>query len=290
MSSIPAWNPLAWLLIGALTATVSGASHAEAQNWRDLTSSRQLWDDEPITVLVSYGAGELTVGPTESDGLLYRMEMRYDEDRVAPVADFDSASRQLNLGLRGREGRGGRNTRSDARADIDLTDQIPIDLALRFGAGKATIDLSGLRLEALNLETGASETEVRIDEPNPIRAKDVTLKAGAAEFRVEGLGNLRAERITFQGGVGSTTLDFRGAWEQDASARVQMGMGSVVLRFPRSLGVRINRNAVLTSFDAAGFTRRDRSFFSENWDSAARQLTLDLDAAFGSVTVEWTDG
>src|SRR5690606_5443237 len=119
-----------------------------------------------------------------------------------------------------------------------------------------------------NLETGASETEVRIDEPNPIRAKDVTLKAGAAEFRVEGLGNLRAERITFQGGVGSTTLDFRGAWEQDASARVQMGMGSVVLRFPRSLGVRINRNAVLTSFDAAGFTRRDRSFFSENWDSA----------------------
>lgn len=291
MSNLRLLRPLSWLMTGAVVATAAAVpSTAEAQTWRNLTSSRQLWDTQPISVAVSYGAGELTVRPIESDGLLYRMEMRYDEERVAPVAEFDSASRHLNLGLRKREDRGGRGDFSDARADIHLTDQAPIDLALRFGAGKATIDLTGLQIERLHLETGASEAEMRISTPNPIRAKEVAMRAGAAEFRVEGLGNLRAERISFQGGVGSTTLDFGGAWEQDASARVQMGMGSVVLRFPRSLAVRINRNAVLTSFDATGFTRRDGNFFSDNWDTAEQRLTLDLDAAFGSVTVEWIDG
>lgn len=292
MSNLRGRRSMAWVMTGFVVAAAASMapSSAEAQTWRNLTSSRQLWDAEPLEVQVNYGAGELTVGRVDSEGLLYRMEMRYDEDRVAPVAEFDSATRKLNLGLRGREGRSGRRDLSDARADIDLTDQAPIDLALRFGAGKATIDLTGLQIERLHLETGASEAEMRISTPNPIRARDVEMKAGAAEFRVEGLGNLRAERITFQGGVGSTTLDFGGVWEQDASARVQMGMGSVVLRFPRSLAVQINRSAVLTSFNADGFTRRDGNFFSDNWDTADRRLTVDLDAAFGSVTVEWIDG
>lgn len=285
------WRPIGWLVTGSMVVAAAAVpSAAEAQTWRNLTSSRQLWDTQPLAVQINYGAGELTVAPTVADGLLYRMEMRYDEDRVAPVAEFDTASRQLNLGLRKREDRGGRGDFSDARADIHLTDQAPIDLSLRFGAGKATIDLSGLRIERLHVETGASETQMKVSSANPIRAKNVEMKAGAAEFRVEGLGNLRAERIMFQGGVGSTTLDFSGAWERDATARVQMGMGSVVLRFPRSLAVQINRNALLTSFDAAGFSRRDGAFYSDNWDAAEQRLTLDLDAAFGSVSVEWIDG
>ena len=291
MSDLRLLRPIAWLMAGSVVASAAVVpSAAEAQTWRNLTSSRQLWDTEPMAVQINYGAGELTVAPTESEGLLYRMEMRYDEERVAPVAEFDSASRQLKLGLRKREDRGGRGDFSDARADIHLTDQAPIDLMLRFGAGKATIDLGGLRIERLQIETGASETELKISSANPIRARDVEMKAGAAEFRVEGLGNLRAERIMFQGGVGSTTLDFSGAWERDATARVQMGMGSVVLRFPRSLAVQINRNALLTSFNATGFTRRDGSFYSDNWGTAEQRLTLDLDAAFGSVSVEWIDG
>ena len=109
------------------------------------------------------------------------------------------------------------------------------------------------------------------------------------ELRVIGLGNLRAERIHFQGGVGSTTLDFSGAWERSATASVQMGVGELVLRFPRSVGVRINRSSFLTSFDADRFEQRDGAYFSDNWQRAAHQLIVDVDAAFGSVVIEWID-
>lgn len=272
-----------------VAAAALAGTPAQAQSWRTLTSSRQIWGTEPVAVEVEYGAGTLDIERSESSSLLYRMEMRYDEEHMTPVAEFDSASRRLRLGSEGREQRGGR-MHDGSTLEIELSDQVPLDLGLHFGAGEAEMDLGGLRIRNLDIETGASQTTIRIDAPNPIRAESVELQAGAAELRVIGLGNLRAERITFQGGVGSTTLDFSGAWPGSASATVQMGMGEVVLRFPRSLGVQINRSSFLTSFDADDFERRDGSYFSENWNRADRKLTIDVEAALGSVEIEWIDG
>jgi hypothetical protein len=66
-----------------------------------------------------------------------------------------------------------------------------------------------------------------------------------------------------------------------------MGVGSVKLRLPRGLGVRIDRSSFMSSFDAPGMVKRDGSYFSSNWSSADHQLTIDVDAAFGSIDVEW---
>lgn len=273
------------LALGVASTTTVG----HAQTWRTLTSSRQLWGTGPVEVEVEYGAGKLRVERIDSPTLLYRMELRYDEERTTPVAEFDTASRRLRLGSKHRDD-GSRRVREGSTARIALSDRTPLDLGLHFGAGEAEMDLGGLRIRSLDLETGASQTTIRFGAPNPIRAEHVELQAGAAELRVIGLGNLRAERLDFQGGVGSTTLDFSGSWGANASATVKMGVGSVVLRFPRSLGVRINRSSFLTSFDAEGLVRRDGSYFSENWDRATRQLTVDVEAAFGAIEVEWIDG
>jgi hypothetical protein len=272
----------------ALACAALAATPAEAQTWRTLTSSRQLWGPEPVAVEIEYGAGTLEIERIESPSLLYRMEMRYDEERMTPVAEFDSASRRLRLGSEGRDSRGGR-MHEGSHLDVALSDRVPLHLGLHFGAGEAELDLGGLRIQSLDVETGASQTTVRIGSPNPIRAESVELQAGAAELRVIGLGNLRADRITFQGGVGSATLDFSGSWAGNASATVQMGMGEVVLRFPRSLGVQINRSSFLTSFEADGFERRDESYFSDNWDRSSRRLTVSVEAALGSIEVEWID-
>ncbi len=165
---------------------------------------------------------------------------------------------------------------------------MPLDLTLQFGAGDADIDLGGMRLRKLDLATGASETKLRFSAPNPIVAEEVQLRAGASELTVSGLGNVRAEHLSFEGGVGSTTLDFSGAWNRSATATVQMGVGSVTLRLPRELGVRINRSgSFLSSFDAPGLVKREGGYFSSNWDSAAHRLTVDVNAAFGSIDIEW---
>lgn len=271
----------------ALLIISAGAAPAEAQTWRTLTSSRQLSGSEPVSVNVEYGAGELALRPADGS-LLYQMDLRYDEEHFSPVTEFDATRRVLRLGAKGRDTRG-MNVKEGSRATISLNRSVPLDLSLTFGAGEAMLDLGGLHLRRVDLSTGASETTVRFGSPNVTRAERLEIKSGAAALTVLGLGNSRAEEISFQGGVGSTTLDFSGRWSADATARVQMGVGSVKLRFPRSLGVRVSNSSFLTSFDADGLVKRGSSYYSRNWDSAAHKLTVHVEAAFGSVDVEWTD-
>jgi hypothetical protein len=273
--------------VALLAAALAGAAPASAQSLTTMKSARQLWDEKPVAVSVEYGAGTLTVLPA-SKSMLYEMEVRYDPRQYTPVTDFDRDQRRLQLGVRSAEkGRNRIEGKEGSRASISLSREVPLDLTLQFGAGDADIDLGGMRLRKLDLSTGASETKLRFSAPNPISAQEVQLRAGAAELTVSGLGNARAEHLSFEGGVGSTTLDFSGEWNRNATATVQMGVGSVSLRLPRNLGVRINRSSFLSSFDAPGLVKRDGSYFSSNWDSAAHQLTVDVNAAFGSIDIEW---
>jgi hypothetical protein len=271
-----------------LTVAVS-VQTSEAQTWRTATFARQVWSTEPIAVRIEYGLGRLTLRPADGR-TLYRFEVRYDEDRFTPVSTFDEGAGTLRLGVGSRERSGTvRGARDGGTATIELTRLVPLALNLDFGAGTADLDLGGISLTNLQISTGASETTLRFSEPNPIRAERIQVSAGAASISVLGLGNARADRVVFEGGVGSTVLDFTGDGNHNSTAAVKMGMGSVTLRFPRELGVRIDRTAVLTRFTADGMTQRDGSFFSSNWDTAGRRLTVDVEAALGSVRVEWVD-
>lgn len=271
----------------AVVAAMAVAIPAESQEWRTITSARQLQDRSPLDVQIRYGAGELRVEPAEAT-MLYSMEMRYDERHFSPVTAYDARQRTLRLGTEGRDQRQRRmNVREGGRATISLSREVPIDLDLQFGAGEADIDLGGMALRRVALSTGASETRVRFSERNPIAADQIRIEAGAASVEISGIANTGAERINFQGGVGSTTLDFSGEWTRSATASVQLGIGSVVLRIPRGVGVRVSRSSFLTSFDAEGLTRQGNSFFSSDWETATHRLDLNVNAAFGSVRIEW---
>jgi hypothetical protein len=264
------------------------AAPLEAQTWRTLTSARQVWDREPLDLQIQYGAGRLTIRPADPP-TLYEMELRYAEEVVTPVVEYDEQGRTLRLGVRPVEGRRSLNRRDASTASIRLTRQVPLDIDLSFGAGRAEIQLGGVAVRRLAVSTGASETTLDFDTANPVVAHSVSIEAGAADLRVTGLGNARAERISFQGGVGATVLDFWGSWDRSATASVQMGVGSVTLRLPRHLGVRVDRSSFLTSFTAPGMEREGNSYYSPNWQNAPHRLTIDVSAALGSITIQWIE-
>lgn len=260
---------------------------AAAQSWRTVSSARQTHGNESaLDVNVEYGAGRLRLSPAEQP-FLYQLEARYDSERFTPISQYDAAAGRLRVGM---EGRGStRNVGEQARMDVSLSREVPMGLKLQFGAGEADLDLGGLSLRNLQVSTGASDTRVSFNQPNRVSAEHVRFEAGAASLRVNGLGNARAARYSFQGGVGETTLDFGGEWTRSATASAELGIGSLTLRFPRSLGVRITKNSFLTSFDSSGMVKRGNAFYSRNWDTAPHKLSLDVSAALGSIQVEWTD-
>ena len=271
-----------------LLGTLAACHTADAQRMRSTTSARQLQGETRANVELKYGAGRLRVSPTRGD-LLYRMELRYDDAQFRPVTAYDRAAGTLKLGVESRENRGRHHGRHEQHATIELTPRVPLELSLAFGAGEADVELGGLALQDVHLQTGASRTNVSFSAPNRVAARRVKVEAGAAEVRVSGLGNTRAPRFEFSGGMGETTLDFGGAWTRSATAQIDMGVGSVRLRIPRTLGVRIVRDSFLSSFDAGGMVKRGNAWYSRNYEQARYRLDISIHAAVGSVEVDWID-
>ena len=270
-------------LVGTALVLLAGA--AEAQSWRTVTMSRQLSNRQEVRVFVKYGAGRLSVASSD-EGLLYRMHLRYDEDLFEPVAEYEGSTLRLGIESVGRNVRIGRR-RQSGELDLTLAAGVPMDLDLEFGAVRAELDLGGLALTDLDLSTGASESTVLISEPNSASMSVARFEVGAADLTARHLGNLNAERIEFDAGVGRLTLWFTGSWQQDARVSVDMGIGALELRFPQGLGVRLRKDSFLTSLDPQGLVKRGDEYYSLDWDDAERRVTIDLDAAFGSVKVVW---
>ena len=173
--------------------------------------------------------------------------------------------------------------------DLALSRDVAMDLNMDFGAVRADIDLGGIRLTRLEINTGASQTQIDISEPNPETMSRASMDVGAAEFTVRNLGNLNTEVIEIDAGIGEIDLDFTGDWRQNARVSVDMGLGSLVLRFPRGLGVRLVKDTFLTSLDSQGLVKRGDAYYSLDYDDAEYQITIDGDAAFGSIRVAWVN-
>jgi hypothetical protein len=246
--------------------------------------SRQTADEGEVDVRIRFGVGRLVIEPGEP-GTLYRMHLRYDEESFEPVAEYERG--HLDLGVEGTK----RNLpwRKDDTQEMELflSRDVPMNLDLDFGAVRADLDLGGLQMTRLELHTGASESRVDISEPNPVPMSLANLEVGAADFHVRNLGNLNAEMITVDAGVGNVVLDFRGSWERDATVSVDMGLGALELRFPEGLGVKLVKDTFLTSLDSEGLVKRGDAFYSVDWEEAEHRVTVTVDAAFGSIDVVW---
>ncbi len=260
-----------------------------AQTWRTITSARQVHGEQALNVELAYGAGRLRVSPGAA-GELYRVEMRYDEERFAPVRTWDAATGSLRVGIRGREGtrvsvdhRGG----EPPYLNLALSPDIPLALAVEAGAAEADVELGGLALQRLHYQTGASATLLRFSRPNPVACEALEMRAGAAGFEVRQIANANCARVRFEGGVGRVVLDFTGTWRRSMEADLDVGFGSLDLRLPRDVGVAVHLSRFLASFDAAGFEKRGDVYYSANWATARQRLTMRVNASIGGVQVAW---
>lgn len=272
------------VLMATAVAMVLAPLAVAGQEWRDVTMSRQLESNDEVRVFVEYAVGTFRIRSVD-DGLLYRMDLRYDEEHFEPVADFSGDRLRLGVDGIGRSRRIGK--REAGNLDLALARGVPMDLSLDFGAVKADIDLGGLALTGLDLETGASESLIAVSEPNPSRMRSASFEVGAAEFTARSLGNLNAEHIEVHAGVGAIILGFDGRWQQSADVEIKMGLGSLELHVPEGLGVQLRKESFLTSLDSEGLVKRGDVYESIDFDEAEYRIMIDLDAAFGSVDVIW---
>lgn len=91
-----------------------------------------------------------------------------------------------------------------SRWDVGLTAEVPLDIKLEGGASRSTLDLIDLRVRSLTLQTGASETRVRL--PRAAGATSVRVEAGVASLTIEIPAGVAA-RIRNRMTLGSSQID-----------------------------------------------------------------------------------
>ena len=264
-----------------LAASVAPSS---AQTWRTFDAFRQARDSQPLAVHLRYAAGRVRVQPA-TDNKHYGIHMRFDARSVEPLYRYDAAARTLDVGVDRGSIKRGFGDEDGGDLQLFLARSVPMRLQLDVGAAEGDVDLTGLQLDELTLQTGAADTRVRFDAPNTRRMRAVTLQVGAASLQVIGLGNANTARVDLNLGVGNADLDFGGLWTGDVEMTVNSALGKVTLRLPPDVGVSIESSSFLHSTGGADMQKRGGQSVSSNWDTARFKLRVQSSGAFGRLEV-----
>lgn len=171
---------------------------------------------------------------------------------------------------------------------IELTDQVPMSLRCKLGAGEGTLDLTGLQLRTLKISTGASTVRLTCDELNPIDAETVEIESGVSRLTAHNLCNTNFDRMKFSGGVGSYALDFGGTLTKDAQVIIEVGLGAVTVSLPEDLPARIKHDdSWFSSFDLDHeFVKKSKGVYeSATYGVSGQRLVIAIESGLGSVEV-----
>jgi len=276
-------------VLGCLCTLAQTSLHG--QSFRTVSATRVASGETSLNVRIEFAAGKLHLKP--GDGrMLYQGEIYYDDDRFDSNTDYDPDRRMLDFGLDTRDG-GMRlgSLETPQRMDLALSPHIPTRLTIELGAVEASIELGGMTISAVDLTIGAAKAHLSFSEPNRGDCRTLDLTVAAAEFHAERLANSRCETISFEGGVGDITLDFTGDWVHGVTreAEIELGLGQLTLRLPRSLGVAIEVDRFLASFDRAGFRKSGSRYVSEGYEAASKKLVVSIKAVLGDIDIDWVE-
>jgi hypothetical protein len=257
-----------------LVALVAAPAAAGAQQWRTIETARQLGSVQPLTVYLKYAAGKLDVSPVEG-ALLYQMRIRYDEQMMDAVHTYDAAGQRLTLGLSSADvgWKALKNSKNhEGSMSVGLSPAVPMDLEVALGGAEAKLELGGLRIHSLRMESGLAGTTINFETPNPITMEEMKIDLGLGAVRLENLGNANVAAISIDGGLGGVSLDFGEGLLRDVKITSHVALGSLRIDVPEDVGVMVQGT---DSFDREiAFTRAENAWYSMNWKQASRRITI----------------
>jgi hypothetical protein len=240
------------------------------------------------TVIISKGEGEKifvmeSTPDKQSEG---RMEVQYSvRNRIGYL--------EISLGEQGKDGGDGKKSFHIENFDrgkwyLRFSDAIPISFDVELGVGRGDFNLTGLQVKDFNLSTGASDVSLAFDSPNTQHIENLNIESGVSKFDARNLNNANFKHFSFQGGVGSYTLDFGGMLKNEVDVDIEVGLGLVTLVVPQEIGARVMYEESWVSkldcdrdFRSAG----DNTYVSENYHNVPGKMNINVDSGLGSIKV-----
>ncbi|GEO04564.1 lipoprotein [Adhaeribacter aerolatus] len=144
--------------------------------------------------------------------------------------------------------------------EIKMPRSVPTDLKFRMGAGEGTVNLSGAKVNRLEME------------------------AGAGDFKVN-LANTSVANLKVSAGVGALTLNLTGNRTNNLKAEINGGIGDLNLVLPRQTGVRVKVSG-LGDIESGGLKKQGGYFVNDAYGKTSQLLDITVSAGLGSIKIQ----
>jgi hypothetical protein len=227
-------------MIFALGAALAASACVRAGEMKETTASIPLAGISSADIRLKMGAGEIKVrGGSAADVLLSGI-FRTNVARWEAVVVHRPAGNGERVTIEQRHSTGIGLGSSRNTWDLTLTDAIPLELDMSFGAGEAAVDLRGVQSKRLTVHMGAGEVKLDLSGDRTIGLEG-TLKGGVGSGTIT-LPSQVGVRVRVEGGIGSVrapgfakndheyTNDAYGKTAVAVELSIHAGIGSIDLR------------------------------------------------------------
>ncbi|MDZ4716638.1 MAG: hypothetical protein SH819_14325 [Cytophagales bacterium] len=194
-------------------------------------------------------------------------------------------SKKISYQVLGREG-----DATDKNWKVYLTDSKPYNLDLNYGLGNANVDLSGLAIRRLKINTGSANVNVSYDTgvENKVEMDTFFVKVDLGSLHVKQLNLSRSKVVVAKVSFGNMLLDFSDVPTVMPVVRCSVGAGNMVILLPdHSVPVKVNINeSWLCSTRLSPSLRKTGEYSYANAAYAKNSknaLVFDLDVSMGKI-------
>jgi hypothetical protein len=283
------------LILGTILVSLWQAKDicARRHQTKSVTKKIELSGEKHLKVRMDIGAATIDLKKNDTGDIL-NAEVEYDPDELRVDIDYRKSKDEGRLQLESRSRDKGIDLdEEDNYWNLQFTDKIPISFEIDIGACEGDFDFTGLEIDQLDMDLGASSIEVDFRKLNPRRISEISIDVGASSLEINGLGNANFEELSFDGGVGDFTLDFSGDFKHRAYVNIDVGLGSMTILIPKDVGVQIRSESSFLSsvdIDEDDFEEiEDDLYESDNFGQTERELVFDIEVGLGSVEIEYVN-
>jgi hypothetical protein len=173
---------------------------------------------------------------------------------------------------------------------VYLTDSKPYSLDLVYGLGNANVDLSGLAIKRLKINTGSADVNVSYSSglENQIEMDTFFVKVDVGSLNVKQLSLSKSKVVMVDVGFGNMFLDFSNKPLTNNHVKGSVGAGNLVIQLPGEevpVLVKINESWLCSISLSKGLQRiGENTFANAAYEkNPANALTFDLDVSLGKI-------
>lgn len=185
---------------------------------------------------------------------------------------------------------GGEERISDKFWKVYLTDTKPYSLDLDYGLGNANVDLSGLAIKKLKINTGSADVNVAYASgvENKVEMDTFYVKVDLGSLNVKQLNLSRSKVVIAEVGFGNIFLDFSDKPDQMPAVKGSVGAGNMVILLPEEtvpVMVKINESWLCSVKLSKNLKRISENTYANAAYSINHKnaLTFDLDVSMGKI-------